>query len=117
MTASQSAFNDSFPLIMQADIEEVFGFLTQALLIIKTTFICFLFKIITDKLRGLLALCASLVYKEFSELSTPAMPWSSASHCLMQEDAFTCPCTGWTFSVPSSLLFLAFFPSFLAFAR
>lgn len=63
---------------MQADIEEVFGFLRQALLIIKPTFICFLFKIITDKLKGILALCTSLVYKEFSELSTPALVLSKA---------------------------------------
>lgn len=117
VTASQSAFNDSSPLIIQADIEEVFGFLRQVLLIIKNTFIWFFLKRITDKLRGILALCTSLGYKEYSELSTRALLWSSASHCQMQEDAFTCPCTGWTFSVPSSLLFLAFLPSFLAFAR
>lgn len=118
MTASQNAFNYSFPLILQADIEEAFGFLRQALLIITTTFICFLFKIIaTDKCKGILALCTSLIYEEFSELSTPATLWSSARQCWMKEDEFTCLCTGWAFSGPSSLLFLAFLPSFVAFGE
>lgn len=35
--------------------------------------ICFLFKIITGKLRGILGLSTSLVYEEFVELSAPAM--------------------------------------------
>jgi len=76
---------------MQADIEEVFSFLRQALLIIKNIFICFLFKIISRRLRGILGLGTSFVYKEFFELSPPVTLWSSVSCCWMREDALTQP--------------------------
>lgn len=101
MTASQSAFNDTFPLIMQADIDELFISLRQALLITNNIFICFLFKIITGKLRGILSLGTFLLYKEFFELFPPATLWSSASCCCTWEDALLCPSMEWTFSVPS----------------
>lgn len=74
---------------MQADIEEVFSFPRQGLLIMKNNFICSLFKIITGRLRGILGVGASSVYKGFFGRSPPAALWSSATRCGMQEGALT----------------------------
>lgn len=55
---------------MQADIEEVVSFLRQGILKIKPNFVCFLFETITGRLRRILGVGTSSVYKGFFELSS-----------------------------------------------